>query len=343
MPLKTFPFAKPRLLLLALFGILYIGVALQMQAGEWDAFAIWNMRAKFLFWSDDPLTAFTVRDLPHLDYPPLLPALVALGWKAAGTTTPLIPIALHGVVFLALLSCFRPAWAVLLVGAVTLTYATYQYADLPLALTLALAVAAYNGNRPATVAVALGIGALVKNEGLMILAAFFVVWSLLEWRIPWRGVLTAAPFVVAVMVFKAITPANDLMGSSGILVRLFDFDRYAYIVPKMLEGLLTFGSGAGLVLLVALALTRARVHLSVPLAVVGVVWLGYLLIYGLTPNDLEWHISTSYDRLLLHLFPALALACGAGYSLPDSSLVKLRRKLIKSHTAAMTNKSKSIA
>jgi hypothetical protein len=30
---------------------------------------------------------------------------------------------------------------------------------------------------------------------------------------------------------------------------------------------------------------------------------GYMFIYLLTPYDLAWHVNTSIERLLLHLFP----------------------------------------
>jgi archaellum biogenesis protein FlaJ (TadC family) len=32
---------------------------------------------------------------------------------------------------------------------------------------------------------------------------------------------------------------------------------------------------------------------------------GYFFIYLITPHDLSWHISTSMDRVISHLFPML--------------------------------------
>ena len=34
----------------------------------------------------------------------------------------------------------------------------------------------------------------------------------------------------------------------------------------------------------------------------------YLLIYVITPHDLEWHLNYSMSRLLIHLFP-MGLCC----------------------------------
>ncbi len=256
------------------------------------------------------MSAFAVPGLPHLDYPPLIPAAVALGWKIVGTMTPVVPIVLHGLIFAALLCCFRKTWTLVLLGAVALGYATYQYADLSIALALTGATLAYNAKRSALVGVALGLGALTKNEGAMILVSFIAVWSVLEWRVPWRALLTALPFLLALGLFKLSVPtSNDIMGSSGITERLLDAERYLYIVPQMLKGIFTFGLGAFGLLAAGLILTQTRVRLSVPLVAVAVAWLGYLTIYAITPNDLAWHIASSYDRLLLQLFPALVLAC----------------------------------
>jgi hypothetical protein len=303
------------------FLLLYLALALQMPSGEWDAIAIWNLRAKFLYGLPHPLAAFAIPDLPHLDYPPLLPALVALGWKLVGSMTPWVPILLHGLVLVALLACYRRTWALLLVGGVALGYATYQYADLPLALSLTVAVLAYVDRRPLRVGAALGVGTLLKNEGLMIMLVFLAVWSVLELRIPWRAGLAVLPFVVALAVFKTIVPANDIMGSSGIGDRLMDGERYRVILPLLFSGLLQFGTGANLLLVAGLFLTRTPVRLSVPLLALLLIWCGYFLVYVITPNDLVWHITSSYDRLLLHLFPAGVLALTSDH-VPTPTLLK---------------------
>src|SRR5260370_2739447 len=70
--------------------------------GGWDAWGIWNLRAKFLLlgglhWRD----AFSaVGAISHTDYRLLIPASVARGWSYAGTDIPLVPI-LIGFLFTA--------------------------------------------------------------------------------------------------------------------------------------------------------------------------------------------------------------------------------------------------
>src|ERR1700756_3442048 len=59
----------------------------------WDAFAIWNLHARFFFrggsqWNDglSPLIPWS-----HPDYPSLLPAAIAHFWTYAGHETPAVP------------------------------------------------------------------------------------------------------------------------------------------------------------------------------------------------------------------------------------------------------------
>src|SRR5262245_10409252 len=65
--------------------------------GEWDASAVWNMKARFIFRSsEDPVSRIVDPALSdsNPDYPLLLPALVARGWHYAGQTSAIVPISL---------------------------------------------------------------------------------------------------------------------------------------------------------------------------------------------------------------------------------------------------------
>src|SRR5271165_2227758 len=113
----------------------------------WDAFAIWNLHARFLFrgdahWRD----GFTLL-IPwsHPDYPLLLPAAIAHFWTYLGRDDPRVPaiigfsftFATVGVVFSALFILRGRAQAML--GAIALLatpsfieQGAWQYADIPL-------------------------------------------------------------------------------------------------------------------------------------------------------------------------------------------------------------------
>ena len=161
--------------------------------GEWDAWSIWNMRARFFvrggqFWKD----AFS-SDLAwsHPDYPLLLPGIVALLWTLVHTGSTAAPI---GVAFLfglgtagiliSTLGILRgKAQAfiagILLIGTVSFTEnAANQYADIPLsfAILASLALLCLQDRYPEDLRFSVlaglmaGFAAWTKNEGLMFLA-----------------------------------------------------------------------------------------------------------------------------------------------------------------------------
>jgi hypothetical protein len=158
------------------FLVLYALVAVfRVPYGIWDAWANWNATARLLYYND-AMEVFRLSALSHKDYPPLVYLAVLWGYRLLGDT-PLVPIALHGMVYAVLLWLVRkPLWVLAIVGIVTLPYAVYQYADLPLALAFLSAVVAYRHGKPLWVGVALGCGLLLKNEGALIAACFFAVW-----------------------------------------------------------------------------------------------------------------------------------------------------------------------
>ena len=43
-------------------------------------------------------------------------------------------------------------------------------------------------------------------------------------------------------------------------------------------------------------------------AVLGLMLMSYYFVYVTTPFDISWHVSSSIDRLLVQLWPALVLA-----------------------------------
>ena len=66
--------------------------------GGWDAWAMWNLRARFLFragihWAD----AFSEHLGEHVNYPLFIPANVARGWVILGSDTVVIPIILSAL------------------------------------------------------------------------------------------------------------------------------------------------------------------------------------------------------------------------------------------------------
>ena len=56
--------------------------------GEWDAWAVWNLKARFLLRGAEDWTALFSPALPHPGYPLMLPGTVARLWMWLGTETP---------------------------------------------------------------------------------------------------------------------------------------------------------------------------------------------------------------------------------------------------------------
>jgi hypothetical protein len=126
--------------------------------------------------------------------------------------------------------------------------------------------------------------------------------------------------LAALAWFKlGIAPHNYLFTPSaitGLGERLFDTSRWTLITTQVSERLRTWGElpGGGLVILIlAVALTlrvdrRAAGRSGFGLAAIVLMLTGYLLVYAITPLPLEWQISTSFDRLVTQLWPALVWA-----------------------------------
>jgi Dolichyl-phosphate-mannose-protein mannosyltransferase len=208
----------------------------------WDAFAIWNLHARFLF-----LGAVHWRDgfnalIPwsHPDYPLLIPAAIAHLWSYVGHDDPPVP-AIVGFIFtfstLALLvsslASLRGRNAAMLGGLALsstpffIEQGTSQYADVPLSFFILASLVLLNVTeghnteslRPVMLSgLAAGFAAWTKNEGLLFLSALIAAqaWAIFSsprrqtsshesagnWRRLASFVLGAAPVLVLIAWFK---------------------------------------------------------------------------------------------------------------------------------------------
>jgi hypothetical protein len=187
---------------IALVAALYsaiLGALAHPHGDGWDAFAIWNLHARFLFrgsshWHD----GFTsLNPWSHPDYPLLLPAAVAHFWTYLGHDDPAVPAAL-GLVFTfsTVAVLFSALWilrgrTVAMLGGLALLSTPFfveqgvaQYADVPLAFFFLAAVVLLGLFDSSSQAVsshpygllvlagfALGFAAWTKNEGMLFLLA----------------------------------------------------------------------------------------------------------------------------------------------------------------------------
>jgi hypothetical protein len=318
--------------------------------GGWDAWAIWNLHARFMVraGTDWPaLAALPAVSWTHPDYPRLLPAAVARLWAWGGVETPAASAALSvafavgtlGVV-MAAIGRVRGRTMALAAGLLLagtpffVTFTPNQHADIPLAgfIVAALALLAVGsvegkngGGWYALAGVCTGLAGGTKNEGLLLalVLAGVVGWG--TWRagearrgrVFWAGLGAA---LVPVGVFKLwLAPPNDLMGATLLsrLAQLFDGSRHEAILMAFGRGMAGFGEwtfAPYVVMALPFAAWRARRRLAAGERVipftVGAMLVGYYGVYLLSPHDLAWHLNTSLVRLLLQMWPAVILWWG---------------------------------
>jgi len=213
-----------------------------------------------------------------------------------------------------------------------------QYADVPLSLyylaTLVLVGWAARAQAPGKPLVLAGafasLAAWTKNEGIaflvLVLAGFFLVeWRIAGWSAAFRKwrllVLGAAPAMVMVAVLKVwLIPgrepalAQPVWEAAG---KLGQFDRYAMIAKALWDETLKLGLGLGhpLVLLGILAgslgILRPRQWrgpAAFALLTMGLSFAAYCGVYLITPQDLNWQLSTTVGRLYAQLWPGFLWA-----------------------------------
>lgn len=244
--------------------------------GRWDAWMIWNLRARFLLragegWRDalSPLLPWS-----HPDYPLGLPLVVEALWRGLGRETVLAPIGVAmayslstAAVLGAGAAVVRGPWitptalALVLGSGELLKQGASQYADVPLACLFLVALvglvlhersAAQPGSRRwlLLAGAAAGLAAWTKNEGLLfalVLPAGVVVAGRRRGARALAGELTwlavgALPAVLALAWFKAtLAPPNDLVAGQGLeatLGRALAPDRWATILRHTIAELI---------------------------------------------------------------------------------------------------------
>jgi hypothetical protein len=298
--------------------------------GNWDAWSLWNLRAKLLTQSDDSwknafsplLNQLAGRGATHGDYPLLLSGYIARCWSltgAAGDVT--APIAVAGLFSLATaglvvggLAVLR-GWAAAFTGGLVLLgtagfllNSTWQLADVP----------------PVLAGLALGCAAWTKDEGipfaLLAIAAFLAY--LLVTRTGNRAralALFAAGVIVpvaTVLCFKAfLAPRGASWGPLTLSVALNNIakpSRYVRILKALWDESVQLGTGIAnpVVCLAAFAICmgvpRERVRQPVVLlsfAALAAIFGAYCVMYLTTPYDLDWQLGTSAGRVIIQLVP----------------------------------------
>lgn len=329
--------------------------------GDYDAQAIWNLRARSIYRSGDNWqNAFSplINRNFHMDYPLLIPLSVVGGWNTSGDEVLRVPAVLSmlflfgtaGVVFSAiayLRSTSQAALAliVLLATPSLLLFSTFQTADIPLtysliASTSLLLLANHQNDRRLLFVSGLmaGLAAWTKNEGLpfllIITVGTLLLFGLRRGRAYFPFLLAGAALpLLTIALFKIIVPANnDLFtnnGLSDIISKLVDPARYIQLSTHLLTELIHLGDWPVSIILILFvygwimgrrssASPAERFAWIIPLSQFVV----YMLIYMITPYDLEWHMNYSMSRLLIHIFPLALFSFFLFVNTPETVLNK---------------------
>lgn len=223
----------------------------------------------------------------------------------------------------------------LCLGSFWSTSAKDQMADLPLSLWMlwsaSLVIVPAKPSRSAMVSAGLlaGFAAWTKNEGLAFVAVLGLVLlvSPATRRRFWDYALGLAMPLAVLAHFKLVVVprGNDLLTNTASLwSKLCDMDRYRLVLGRMAETMIEHALLPMLVLVLFACYERARrepssslesrasdgppARAGIALILVAAQLSGYLMVYVGLSAGLAWHVDTSLERLVSHVWPLLVVA-----------------------------------
>jgi hypothetical protein len=301
--------------------------------GEYDAAAIWNLRARYLA-AGSPSWRYAVSDKTgtnHPGYPLLTSSFISRTWTILGDTrssTPawfglMLPVVTLGVLFssvtlLAGETAGLLAVLILLATVGFVSQATAQYADIPLSYYILSSLALFalsNWSKPMLILAGAfaGFGAWTKNEGWPFVA---FICAIALWRggqpaLRWIATGAAFPLLLTLAFKIFLVDGREAMfpKTVGDAVKLiFTGGRWGEIIGSFVASFWTLGFPWAHPLLLMAILVWAfgfaakQWWLLVPP-------LGLLAadfgIYLITANDLTWHLNTSNNRVIVQAWPAI--------------------------------------
>jgi 4-amino-4-deoxy-L-arabinose transferase-like glycosyltransferase len=260
--------------------------------GVWDAWAIWNYRARWLFLGESNWThAFTylnAADSP--DYPLLVTGSVFRMWSILGTDHVAIPIVVAGVLAVGTILILFSSIGILrgenqgylaalfmFIATQFLNVATYQYGDAPLSFFILSTIALFSlkdhhpdlSRRLLFLAgLTASCAAWTKNEGFLFLVLIILIRFIAEIRRRnWLAVfsqflyfLLGMSFVLSTLIYFKLNFAiqNDLVNNanfSKLGVHLLDSDRYLKVLLGIAKYFFTFNDHIAILLIVYIFLS----------------------------------------------------------------------------------------
>ena len=331
--------------------------------GDYDAQAIWNLRARFIFRSgaawENAFSPLINRNF-HMDYPLLIPLTVVGGWNTLKGEVLRVPtilsmLFLFGmagimysvIAYLRTSSQAALATIILLVTPGLLIFSTFQTADIPLtyfflASASLFILASHENNRNLLFlsGVMAGLAAWTKNEGIpfvvLMIICTILVFGIRQTRTSFVSLLVglASPLLIIILFKAIISVNNDLFSNNGffgIISKLVTPSRYIQILTHLISELIHLGNwplSIIALLLIYGGIMGIRIPGSLTERILWIIPLSqfaiYMLIYVITPHDLQWHLNYSMSRLLIHLFPLALLSFFLFVNTPETALNKVK-------------------
>ena len=309
--------------------------------GAFDAWSIWNRTARFLYrdpgnWQASISPEFSWMN--HTDYPLLIPLNVAWGWWATGTEAQHIPVMQGGLFLIASIGIIFSSIsylqtvgqgslaALIFTGTpIFITTSAVQISDVPVmyyilsSAILLYLYFKYNEKKFLILSgLFAGLAGWTKNEGLLFIVVCFAALILVDYKNGFRhsaifitGLI--APFLL-IIYFKSLTPPGDLFSGSRseIILQITDFSRYLTILKSFYTHFINFGGWPfpiSLFLIIYAAVLQIKKNQDLTkgnltlFLIILLQMAGYTMIFVVTPHDLDWHIKTALERLLLHIYP----------------------------------------
>lgn len=337
------------ILLLSLSLFSYHFFTASVRWGDWDAWAIWSQHAKFLTDADAFDQLFTNQIAwTHPDYPLMLPSIIAMFWKSMGTYSPFVPAVFSYIIAVSLVLMILASFLekqmsllgiaiflILTYSLVLFPYVTSQCADTLLASFILIPfvlLAHLPKSKQWLFLFLIGFFAAacgwIKNEGLMffcIFSAYFFIKYFRQRDFIKYFVFGAAFPLLILMIFKlSYAPSNDLVnGSQDYLTKITDFGRYKLIFDYQ-YAYLSDNCQLLYYAMLAILLIHYKYYFSFGFLVILTLFTSYFFAYVISPNDLIWHLSTSFDRLVHQVFPVsmYMIFCTAGLKFSNPNLLK---------------------
>jgi hypothetical protein len=345
----------PRLWMMAALALaLGLATAAMAQAwdanphGNWDAWGIWNLRARFLASAPELAPRAWSAELgknTHSEYPLLVSGAVARAWTYSHSFSMVEPAAISYVFFMALVAMALGAVSALrggslgLLGVLALAATPTllhevpaEYADIPLACYMAASVLFALLDRPLLAGIFAGFAAWTKDEGLLFLAVVLLAIAVFRRGSLVRAAAGALPGGALAILFKLVLVNGHAIlvaaNSPGAVHRIADPSRYGAVTAGFGQAFLAMAQGWYHPILPLMALAAAlrfdrqrRRDSFFCAAIAGAMLAGYFGIYIITANDLQWQMQTSLARLFVQVWPLVVLAVLVGLRAPEAARI----------------------